>query len=113
VPYYLERPERRGDRARRKISTPSEAVEPTFSRGIVRVVCEKEATRALLIRRHGFAEVSSAPAPSAKEKPSASDVDPASLSYRERVALAKSLGVEGAHRMKSEALLAAILAAKA
>lgn len=112
--YTLERPERKGDRSRTRISTPSEVVAPTFVDGVVRVVCHKSSARDVLIRRHGFAEVSSAPAP--VSKPVAVEVevdeDPALLSYRERVALAKALGIEGASRMKSAELLAAIRAAQ-
>ena len=115
--YTLERPERKGDRSRSRISTPSEVVAPTFVDGMIRVVCQKASARDVLVRRHGFAEVSSAPAPVAPSKPVEVEVeveveeDPASLSYRERVSLAKSLGIEGASRMKSADLLDAILAA--
>ena len=108
--YTLERSERRGDRTRRKISTPSEAVEKIFENGTVRVVCEKSSTRRVLVRRHGFVEVSDGEVEVSEVE--VESAGPESLGYRERVKLAKSLGVEGAHRMKSEALLEAILAAQ-
>lgn len=105
--YTLERAERRGDRARRRISTPSEQVEPTFRDGKIRVVCSKSRARDLLVKFHGFVEVSSSlPEPEVE----AGSADASGLSHRERVTLAKSLGISGAHRKKSADLLDEILA---
>lgn len=105
MPYTLERPERRGDRSRRKVSTPSEAVEKTYADGKVRVTCERSSTRDVLIRRHGFSEAVVEATPVAVEE---APLDLESLSHRERVKLAKSLGIKATYRMKSDELLSAI-----
>lgn len=54
MPTTLERSERRGDRNRRRILVPGEAVTPLYDNGTVRVVVQADKTAAWLVRREDF-----------------------------------------------------------
>ncbi len=77
--YVLQRPEQKGDRSRKKLHTPGEAVEKLFHDGMVVVSVEKVRTRLTLMRFHGFEDVDEStlePAGDTKPEPATGINDP-------------------------------------
>ena len=122
--YVLERPERKGDRARTKLHTPSGAVDKVYADGMVTVSTESDRVKWLLIRLHGFVlidEPAPEPAepPAADEKPITDDerkearrVELKSYTVTTLRKMASGLKIKGRSKMNEDALVQAILTAE-
>jgi hypothetical protein len=130
--FKLTRQERRGDRSRARIATPTEQVTPTFENGQITVIATKLATAQTLIKRHGFTMVRTDPPvtrvspvpvePPAIETPKPSKpVAPvktradelADATMAELRGLAKENRIKGRSTMDRDELIAAIIDAEA
>ena len=122
----LYRKERKGDRSRRRISTPRESVTPTFKDGMVYVECRNTTTTAILQRRHGFAPVLLADTPAKTPpivptpKPTPKRAEPPATRAEELKAksvkflrqIAKELGIYGRSKMNEDELISEIVKAE-
>lgn len=135
--FKLTRKERRGDRTRSRITTPSEAVTPVYENGMITVAVSKQATATTLIKRHGFAMVRDEPAvtrakpakpappPIATPKPATPEPAPEPRLEKSRAkelaempntvlrVVARDLRVPGRSSLGRDELIAAILNAEA
>lgn len=115
MPWMMTKKATPADRSRKRVSTASEAMVPSFSGDSVSVVAQKASTvRAL--ERAGWklsepAEVKAAPAPAKSPSSPAAALD--GLTVKELREMAKGLQIKGRSRMTEAELISAITAAEA